>query len=310
MTLTAGAQNGFLTISHLSDLSGVPIFTIRAWEKRYRALSPKRTATERRVYSLIDVARLKKLKQAVDQGVAIRKVAGLSDSELDHLLDEGSSKIKVPSFLSSPELFFDLPKFELELNHYLRSENAVVLCERVTELMQAVGKQVLGGKLDIFHEHLVTALIQEAIQNAPQNFQSEKSSSEKGKSKKPRKILICTPEGDLHEIGILLAKWLCIHFGHEPIYLGPNLPVPSIVKAVQSFKPDRVLLVKTEHTAGVLMRSQFTEEVKTVLRRLETKQKLWLAGTATQSLDSKLKTDNRMEIFSRFEDLVSALHFR
>jgi DNA-binding transcriptional MerR regulator len=57
------------------------------WEKRYRAVVPRRTETNRRVYSESDIKRLQLLAKAVDSGHSISQVAGLSADELLRLIN-------------------------------------------------------------------------------------------------------------------------------------------------------------------------------------------------------------------------------
>src|SRR3954454_5378529 len=60
---------------------------IRAWERRYGAVAPGRTETRRRFYSDEDVGRLLLLRRAVSSGRGISQVAGLSNPELEALIE-------------------------------------------------------------------------------------------------------------------------------------------------------------------------------------------------------------------------------
>jgi len=71
-----------------SKLSGVGVHTIRAWEKRYRALEPLRDGSGHRVYTKSDVEKLMLLSELCLLGYTISKVAKLSIEELKaQLLD-------------------------------------------------------------------------------------------------------------------------------------------------------------------------------------------------------------------------------
>ena len=80
-------QLASLRIGMAATLSGVPIGTIRVWERRYRVLAPKRTPQGGRLYSMRDVARLRMLRELADRGHAIGTIAGLSDEVLRQRLD-------------------------------------------------------------------------------------------------------------------------------------------------------------------------------------------------------------------------------
>jgi methanogenic corrinoid protein MtbC1 len=55
-------------------------------------------------------------------------------------------------------------------------------------------------------------------------------------------ILISTPEGELHEIGILASALLCVHYNVRFIFLGANLPATSLAEAANALKPKALLL--------------------------------------------------------------------
>ena len=62
--------------------AGISTQLVRAWERRYRLLTPKRTEAGYRVYSDDDVALLRGAKALVDQGRSISEVARLARDEL------------------------------------------------------------------------------------------------------------------------------------------------------------------------------------------------------------------------------------
>src|SRR5436305_13638358 len=61
---------------------------IGAWERRYNAVAPGRSATRRRFYSDADIERLQLLSRVVRTGRGISQVAGLPDEALRALLAE------------------------------------------------------------------------------------------------------------------------------------------------------------------------------------------------------------------------------
>jgi DNA-binding transcriptional MerR regulator len=84
-------------IAAVSRLTGMPIPTIRMWERRYGVVSPARSAGNGRLYSRADIDRLTLLKAAVDAGHAIGTVASLSDEQIQARLSEA-----LPRPLHSP----------------------------------------------------------------------------------------------------------------------------------------------------------------------------------------------------------------
>ena len=56
-------------------MAGIPVATLRVWERRYEVVGPARAASGQRLYSPLDVERLVLIKQLVDMGHAIGTVA-------------------------------------------------------------------------------------------------------------------------------------------------------------------------------------------------------------------------------------------
>ena len=73
-------------------LAGLPVTTLRVWERRYGVVAAPKTATGQRLYSALDVQRLRLLKRLTDCGHAIGSVAGLTAHDLEALMLQESSK--------------------------------------------------------------------------------------------------------------------------------------------------------------------------------------------------------------------------
>ncbi len=66
----------------VARLVGMPVATLRVWERRYGISAPALTASGQRLYSGADVRRLGLLKQLTDRGQAISSLASLNMTEL------------------------------------------------------------------------------------------------------------------------------------------------------------------------------------------------------------------------------------
>jgi len=67
-------------------LAGLPVETLRVWERRYSLSDAQRSERGQRLYSAEQVARLGLLKQLVDQGHSIGVLAGLNREQLQSML--------------------------------------------------------------------------------------------------------------------------------------------------------------------------------------------------------------------------------
>lgn len=84
-------------IGTVSQLTGIPMDTLRAWERRYGVVSPSRSAANRRFYSRDDIARLILIKQLLDQGDTIGSVVKLDEHQL-------RERIQLQADLTNPAL--------------------------------------------------------------------------------------------------------------------------------------------------------------------------------------------------------------
>lgn len=82
----AAAESPHLRIGAVSRITGIPVDTLRAWERRYAVVAPRRAGGSARLYDEQDVERLQRIKRLVDAGHAIGSIAGLPREELDALL--------------------------------------------------------------------------------------------------------------------------------------------------------------------------------------------------------------------------------
>ena len=65
------------SIKDLENISGIKAHTIRIWEKRYELLSPERTDTNIRRYSLSNLQKLLNITLLCNHGFKISKIASL-----------------------------------------------------------------------------------------------------------------------------------------------------------------------------------------------------------------------------------------
>lgn len=228
--------------------TGLSPHVIRIWERRYKAVTPDRTPTNRRAYSDRDIDRLILLKHVTEAGESIGQIAGLSDDELRELVNisveypqsavsVNNNAGKTGEYLeqclkAAMDLDSDgLEKILLETSSELTRP---VLLEGVLEpLMLKIGDYWREGKLRVVHEHMASAIIRTFLGNmigAYKPFQSAPT------------LIVTTPSGQNHEFGALMATITAFSAGWRAVYLGPNIPAEEIANAVQRMKADAVAL--------------------------------------------------------------------
>lgn len=74
----------------VARFTGIPVQTLRVWERRYKIVGPRQSATGQRLYTAAEMARLALIKRLVDSGHAIGSIAALGPDALRAMLDKVS----------------------------------------------------------------------------------------------------------------------------------------------------------------------------------------------------------------------------
>ncbi|WP_298597944.1 MerR family transcriptional regulator [uncultured Limnohabitans sp.] len=86
----------FYRIGAISKLSGIPVPTLRVWQTRYNAFSPATTQGQHRLYNDDDLRKAALLKTLTRQGHAISLIAGLTNAQLQQLLQTSADMARAP----------------------------------------------------------------------------------------------------------------------------------------------------------------------------------------------------------------------
>ncbi|MCR5848293.1 MAG: homocysteine S-methyltransferase family protein [Lachnospiraceae bacterium] len=115
-------------------------------------------------------------------------------------------------------------------NKELESTDPMVLInETIIPALNKVGRDYDSGK--IFLPQLI-----QAAETAKVAFaEVQKHFTVSGEKKGP--VLICTVEGDIHDIGKNIVKVVCDSYGYEIIDLGKDVAVDSVVDAYKQYAP-------------------------------------------------------------------------
>src|SRR5690606_27179274 len=86
VTRRAAAGSGLLSIGALSAATGIPVDTIRTWERRYGFPEAERKPSGHRVYPLAIAPRLRRITQALARGHRAAEVVPAPEAALEVLL--------------------------------------------------------------------------------------------------------------------------------------------------------------------------------------------------------------------------------
>ena len=76
-TEVTSQESGIYRSGVAARLAGVPVETLRVWERRYGVVRPRLSEGRQRLYSSAEVRRLTLIKQLVDMGHPIGAIAAL-----------------------------------------------------------------------------------------------------------------------------------------------------------------------------------------------------------------------------------------
>lgn len=88
-----------------AKLVDMPAATLRIWEQRYGVVSPPTSASGQRLYSDVDVHRLKSIKALVNRGHAISSIAHLDGDQLRQLASGDSDRALTTAPMRDTNLF-------------------------------------------------------------------------------------------------------------------------------------------------------------------------------------------------------------
>jgi MerR family transcriptional regulator, light-induced transcriptional regulator len=263
-------------IRAVSKLTGVPVDTLRAWERRYAVVEPARDPRGR-LYSDADVHKLRLLKTLVERGHAIGRLAALDDGALAAL----GADVPAPSRSAAPDgtgggvdlerlyaafVRFDAAAAERELSRLAALLSPRTLVREVAlPLMARVGEGWERGELDAAQEHLVSAALRSLLGALVRLHGHEGARVA---------ILFATPPGERHEFGILAAAMLAAGGGLRAVYLGADLPPGEIAAAARRAGARAVVL----GVSGAASADAAADAIAAVARDLPRGVELWTGG--------------------------------
>jgi methanogenic corrinoid protein MtbC1 len=212
---------------------GITKLVLHAWERRYDIQLSERGETGRRFMTGEQVERLRLLKLCTDAGYRIGSIIHLPDTVLMELVHQHGHLLDLIPVLDAATRL-DAYVLEEELTRRFAAHGPVDFVRTVVvPLMGEIGRRWADGRISIAGEHLASAVVRQLLTSAHASFSVESGA--------PRAIMT-TPEGELHEIGAIVAVLLARSRNVDAVYLGPNLPNDQIVFAARSARAEIVCL--------------------------------------------------------------------
>jgi DNA-binding transcriptional MerR regulator/methylmalonyl-CoA mutase cobalamin-binding subunit len=287
-------KKNFYPIRYVAQRTGLTPHVIRAWEKRYRAVVPHRSAKNRRLYCEDDVQRLQLLKTITDAGHTISQVARLDSTELQNLAQrEGTVTPRTrqrnvqPSQPDTVDDYFkqclsavlNLDPYGLERSleqAAIDLTRPALLRDLIVPLFREIGKLWHSGSLKIVNEHMTTTVTRNFLLNMLRSTQISDPA--------PR-IVVATTVGQWHDVGALTVALTAAENGWHPVYYGPNLPAEEIAACVKQ-SAARAAAISITH---LLDRHPLVDELRKLRRYIGHDVTLFVGGLAVANYAQMLE---------------------
>lgn len=242
--------------------SGLSVETVRAWERRHRAVTPKRTRNRRRLYRDDDIERLRLLARAVRAGRRIGELARLSTARLAAMVEEDEqAALLVPAAdparprTESVMGYFDECLEAIDaldpaalagtLQHAEKAlDEPVTLEELIAPLVEHVRDECRLSTMRMAHERLFRNVLRGHMARSA-------CPAEPATGGSPRIVVsgLCVQTDDLPLLRLAVAARA---YGWHPVYLGAGLAADEITFAAERAGA-RCTLLSAESTESELL---------------------------------------------------------
>ena len=236
-------------IKDIENITGIKAYTLRIWEQRYGMLVPKRTETNIRYYEEDDLKYMMNIAILNANGIKISRIAQMDRDEVQRktlsISENNSGQQSQISTLTSAMFDFDEREFNKTLSiNILQLGMEQTTTQIIFPFLQHLGVMWLSGTIHIAHEHFITNLIKQRIFVAIDQLNIIPNANAK-------KFLLFLPNGENHELSLLLASYLLRANGKNVIYLGTSTPLEDLNKIHKLHNPDYVFCALTNPNSSM-----------------------------------------------------------
>ncbi len=239
-------------IKTICQKTGIRPVTLRAWERRYQVLIPKRQENGYRLYSEQDIAILFWIKKQLDTGLTISAAA----AELTQIkrqnqwpdMAAAEPKPTSPKRTAKSAAKINDQLYKALVNHdetlaaeifsdALASFPLLTLFEEVlAPTLVEIGEAWYHGRIQVATEHFTSNFFRARLLAIYQSLPTVHSIS---------RVLIGSAPGELHEIGPMMLAVLIRDAGYSVEYLGADLPLEDLAFYAKGEHPKLIILSAT-----------------------------------------------------------------
>ena len=246
---SASMAEAIFNIGAVTRMTGIPITTLHAWERRYGfPHSTARTLGGHRLYSENDVSLLRNVKAKIEQGfsarqavMAVQKMDLEGRLQLMHPCKAYQTTERLPTSpaghaqLAEALFLHDLARADRLLSEMLAFNSPEEITLNVIgPVLAELGEAWEAGRITVTDEHLAS------------NYLRQRLLMWMVTGPPPREttpiVLVCAP-GEWHEGSLLMLGVLLRRQGWPVAYLGQNVPFTDLAAFVDQVRPRALVLV-------------------------------------------------------------------
>ncbi len=291
------------SIRDLENLSGIKAHTIRIWEKRYDLLSPERTSTNIRTYSLASLQKLLNITLLYNNGYKISKIAAIPKDEIPvvvkGVISKNDNENHAVNALKMAMINFDQSLFQKTYNQLLKKRSfRSIFWDIFMPFLNEIGLLWQTDTISPSHEHFITKQIKQKIYSSSEKLQAIEP------VKQDKVFVLFLPDNEIHEIGLLFVNYEILLRGYKTIYLGQSMPMENLIDLKNNFKNIHFL----SYFTVVPTKDRLAKYIATFNEQIAngTGAKLWILGQQVKHLNPTNLPSN-IKTFESIEALSSAL---
>lgn len=212
------------SIRDIEMLSGIKAHTLRIWEQRHGFNFCKRKESLHRYYDNDDLKQILQISYLYHHGYKISKIAKLSAAEISEIAPTSFIPVTNPVVDTLIQACIDYNEnvFSEELERAINTSGLEeALLHVIYPVLEQIGMLWMSNQLIPAQEHFATAIIQKKIFAYTDSLPDVKEGSE-------ALTLVFAPSGEMHEIPLLVARYILKKHGVKSVYLGADISVEEV----------------------------------------------------------------------------------
>lgn len=222
------------SMKRASELLGIPVVTIRAWENRYGVISPSRSNGGHRLLSEEDLSALRFLKDQIDNhGLKISEAVKLMERSRSAPSERAAEQAMTEQTYEGlvDKLYSDLIHFHsAQADHTIELAFALYGFEEsfrhiIVPVMYRIGEEWETGAITVAQEHYASETIMRRLSALFRVYPVNPLM--------PVVAAFC-PEGERHHLGLMSFSLYLRKRGASVLYLGPDTPLRDLNPMIDS----------------------------------------------------------------------------